>query len=56
MAIETFSNIHVDRSRIEQRLPMQRLGQATEIAAAVSFLVSKDAFYNTGVTSPVDGG
>ncbi|MGX9391474.1 SDR family NAD(P)-dependent oxidoreductase [Nitrobacteraceae bacterium UC4446_H13] len=56
MAIEMFANVHVDRSRIEQRLPMQRLGQADEIAAAVSFLVSKDASYITGVTLPVDGG
>lgn len=56
MAIEMFANVHVDRSRIEQRLPMQRLGQPDEIAAAVSFLVSKDASYITGVTLPVDGG
>ncbi len=56
MAHEMFANVHVDRSRIEQRLPMQRLGQADEIAAAVSFLVSNDASYITGVTLPVDGG
>lgn len=56
MAVEMFANVHVDRSRIERRLPMQRLGQADEIAGAVSFLVSKDASYITGVTLPVDGG
>lgn len=56
MAHEMFANVHVDRGRIEQRLPMQRLGQADEIAAAVSFLVSSEASYITGVTLPVDGG
>ena len=56
MAIEMFANVHVDRSRIEKRLPMQRLGEAAEIAAAVAFLVSQDASYITGVTLPVDGG
>lgn len=56
MAHEMFANVHVDRSHIEQRLPMHRLGQADEIASAVSFLVSNDASYITGVTLPVDGG
>lgn len=33
-----------------------KLGEADEIAAAVAFLVSKDASYIAGVTLPIDGG
>ena len=37
-------------------IPMKRFGRPEEIAAAVSFLCSKDASYITGHTIPVDGG
>ncbi len=36
--------------------PMQRFGEAHEVAAAVLFLASDDAAYMTGVALPVDGG
>jgi len=37
-------------------IPMRRFGRPEEIAAAVSFLCTKDASYITGHTIPVDGG
>lgn len=37
-------------------IPAARLGQADEVAAAVSFLVSREAGYVTGAVLPVNGG
>jgi len=36
--------------------PLKRVGQAHEVAAAVSFLCGSDATYITGITLNVDGG
>ncbi|MEW1863402.1 SDR family oxidoreductase [Streptomyces sp. NBC_00669] len=36
--------------------PLGRIGEPTDIAAAVAFLASRDAAWITGVTLPVDGG
>jgi NAD(P)-dependent dehydrogenase (short-subunit alcohol dehydrogenase family) len=41
---------------MEQRVLVKRLGQPDDVAAAVSFLLSEDASYITGVQLPVDGG
>ncbi|MDG2113297.1 MAG: SDR family oxidoreductase [Actinomycetota bacterium] len=41
---------------MRKRVPMARWGEASELAAAVSFLLSPDASFITGVALPVDGG
>jgi NAD(P)-dependent dehydrogenase (short-subunit alcohol dehydrogenase family) len=41
---------------VEQNVPMQRWGQAEEIANAVMFLASDDAAYMTGSEMTIDGG
>lgn len=52
---EMIENVpHLDA--IKERIPLKRLGNADEVAAAVSFLVSKDASYITGHTLSVNGG
>jgi 3-oxoacyl-[acyl-carrier protein] reductase len=38
------------------KVPMQRMGQPEEVAAAVAFLASGEASYITGVETNVDGG
>jgi len=45
----------ITNSLIEQ-IPLGRIGQATDIAAAVCFLASDEAGYITGQTFTVDGG
>jgi NAD(P)-dependent dehydrogenase (short-subunit alcohol dehydrogenase family) len=37
-------------------MPMRRIGQVLEVAAAVVWLCSDQASYITGVTLPIDGG
>lgn len=44
------------RVALERRQPMGRLGLASEVAAAISFLASPRASFLTGVALPVDGG
>ncbi|MBA2521412.1 MAG: SDR family oxidoreductase [Chloroflexia bacterium] len=41
---------------ITQRHPMGRIGEPSEVAAAILFLASDDASFITGVILPVDGG
>ena len=41
---------------MKTRLVIPRVGQPTDIAAAISFLLSSDASWITGVQLPVDGG
>lgn len=42
--------------KIAEGVPLGRAGTPEEVAAAVSFLVSDEAAYITGVVLPVDGG
>ena len=41
---------------MEEKVPLKRLGEPSEIAAAFAFLASDDAQYITGTTLNVDGG
>lgn len=42
--------------RVSHRIPVGRIGDPAELAAAVSFLVSEEASYVVGAMLPVDGG
>lgn len=44
------------RKELLQRIPLNRLGQAQEVANAVAFLASSEAAYITGETLNVNGG
>lgn len=44
------------KRKTERLIPMGRVGQPHELAAAIAFLASDEASYITGVNLPVDGG
>ena len=44
------------RSLLQSRTALQRIGDPTEVAGVVSFLISKDARFITGTVLVVDGG
>ena len=44
------------KEKIMEKIPLGRMGQAKEVAAAVAFLISDDAAYITGQTLQINGG
>lgn len=44
------------KKRLLERIPLNRVAQPEELAAAALFLASNDSSYITGVALPVDGG
>lgn len=57
-----YTDIHADGGepdrvdRIKHQLPLQRGGQAEEVAAAIAWLVSDESSYTTGAFIEVSGG
>jgi 3-oxoacyl-[acyl-carrier protein] reductase len=52
----TRSLTEAQRAALVQRIPLNRLGQGEDVAAAVAFLAGSGAAYITGVTLHVNGG
>lgn len=52
----TESLVQNDRQKLEQAIPLGRLGKPEEVAAVAVFLASEKANYITGQTITVDGG
>ncbi len=44
------------KEKLQERIPLKRLGQAADVAAVALFLASDDSAYITGQTIAVDGG
>jgi NAD(P)-dependent dehydrogenase (short-subunit alcohol dehydrogenase family) len=49
-------NTEAMKERFKTMIPMGRIGQPEEIAAAAVFLASDESSYITGIDLPVDGG
>ena len=54
--IEQSADPRAELRRVLARIPMDRMAETEEVAAAALFLASDDASYITGVALPVDGG
>ena len=54
-----FSRTSVHNSRVKymtDKIPMQRLGQLSEVAALAAWIVSPEASFNTAFTFDLTGG
>lgn len=54
--IATDMTADIDQDTIKKLVPLGRIGKPDEVAALVSFLVSKDAAYITGQVISINGG
>lgn len=54
--IDTDMTAEMDKTRLADLIPMQRMGTATDVAALVGFLFSDEAGYITRQTISVNGG
>jgi NAD(P)-dependent dehydrogenase (short-subunit alcohol dehydrogenase family) len=54
--LQTNPDAEAWRMEIESGIPLQRIGNVEDVAAAALFLASDEAAYITGVCLPVDGG
>jgi NAD(P)-dependent dehydrogenase (short-subunit alcohol dehydrogenase family) len=54
--LQTHPDAEAWRMEIESGIPLQRIGNVEDVAAAALFLASDEAAYITGVCLPVDGG
>ena len=50
------SDVDASVERVLSTIPLGRLAEPEDIAAAAVFLASDDAAFITGITLPVDGG
>lgn len=54
--IKTEMTEHIDEKMWKKMIPLNRFGEAKEVAGVVGFLASEDASYITGETIAVNGG
>jgi meso-butanediol dehydrogenase/(S,S)-butanediol dehydrogenase/diacetyl reductase len=50
------SGIGEATAKFAERIPLGRVGEPQEVAAAIAFLASEDASFMTGANVAVDGG
>jgi 3-oxoacyl-[acyl-carrier protein] reductase len=50
------TSYEAERARLDQDVPLGRIGPTEELARAVVFLASEEASFITGAMLPVDGG
>lgn len=54
--VSGYGNAERARAGLAKSIPLGRLGEADDVAAAVAYLASDDAKFITGVELPIDGG
>ena len=52
----TGAQLEADKAERSKLVPLGRLGEASEVAKAILFLLSEDSSYITGQVLPIDGG